>query len=283
MAFYTKIPVLVRQNTTVIANVTYNYPGLVYNISGLYRPGHAKFPTAPHWNFSISVDQTFTLVPNTLYLWPTQRDFVSGFYGPGPWAAWTISIVTTWIALFRDDYSNNMHLMGWLLYTNWAAIDMARQLINCHGLNPVPVDPYFTVGASLSILYMAGFEKCRPWFFRYYPCGTQAIGEWDQAFSLFFALFFFVYEFAHEIPGFARNCAKFLRRLVFRRFLRGRLISGEVVRWMLKWYKIRNGACASPSETSADEVVQEVELYELEAPQPAHVARRALPEDDTSV
>ncbi|KAI0575936.1 hypothetical protein Alg130_09054 [Pyrenophora tritici-repentis] len=123
MAFYTKIPVLVRQNTTVIANVTYNYPGLVYNISGLYRPGHAKFPTAPHWNFSISVDQTFTLVPNTLYLWPTQRDFVSGFYGPGPWAAWTISIVTTWIALFRDDYSNNMHLMGWLLYTNWAAID----------------------------------------------------------------------------------------------------------------------------------------------------------------
>ncbi|KAI1565240.1 hypothetical protein PtrEW13061_011938 [Pyrenophora tritici-repentis] len=164
MAFYTKIPVLVRQNTTVIANVTYNYPGLVYNISGLYRPGHAKFPTAPHWNFSISVDQTFTLVPNTLYLWPTQRDFVSGFYGPGPWAAWTISIVTTWIALFRDDYSNNMHLMGWLLYTNWAAIDMARQLINCHGLNPVPVDPYFTVGASLSILYMGMlhcFLQCR--------------------------------------------------------------------------------------------------------------------------
>jgi hypothetical protein len=54
---------------------------------------------------------------------------VSGFYGPGAWSAWFLILVTSWIATIRGDYSNNIHHIGYLLYTNWAAVDLIRQSI----------------------------------------------------------------------------------------------------------------------------------------------------------
>jgi hypothetical protein len=52
---------------------------------------------------------------------------VSGFYGPGAWSAWFLILVTSWVATIRGDYSHNIHHIGYLLYTNWAAVDLIRQ------------------------------------------------------------------------------------------------------------------------------------------------------------
>jgi len=52
---------------------------------------------------------------------------VSGFYGPGAWAAWVITMFASWIPLFQDDnYTHNLHFIGYAMYTNWAAIDLIR-------------------------------------------------------------------------------------------------------------------------------------------------------------
>jgi hypothetical protein len=49
---------------------------------------------------------------------------ISGFYGPGPWAAWIITLAISWI----NTVQNNMHFIGYALYTNFAAVDLIRQL-----------------------------------------------------------------------------------------------------------------------------------------------------------
>ena len=54
---------------------------------------------------------------------------VSGFYGPGTWAAWVITLVSSWILIFLGDYTHNLHFMSYALYTNWAAIDLLRRTV----------------------------------------------------------------------------------------------------------------------------------------------------------
>jgi len=51
---------------------------------------------------------------------------VNGFYGPGAWATWIITMVASWISLLRDDYTHNLHFIGYAMYTNWATIDFIR-------------------------------------------------------------------------------------------------------------------------------------------------------------
>jgi hypothetical protein len=51
---------------------------------------------------------------------------ISGFYGPGTWAAWVITIITSWIPMMQNDYEHNLHYILYSLYTNWAAIDAIR-------------------------------------------------------------------------------------------------------------------------------------------------------------
>jgi hypothetical protein len=51
---------------------------------------------------------------------------VSGFYGPGSWIAYTLALATSWVAVIRNDQSHNLHHIGYLLYVNWAAIDVIR-------------------------------------------------------------------------------------------------------------------------------------------------------------
>jgi hypothetical protein len=53
---------------------------------------------------------------------------ISGFYGPGPWAAWIITLAISWINTIQNDYTHNMHFIGYALYTNFAAIKLIRQL-----------------------------------------------------------------------------------------------------------------------------------------------------------
>jgi hypothetical protein len=53
---------------------------------------------------------------------------MSGFYGPGAWAAWVITLIASWISLIQSDYGHNLHFIGYSLYTNWAAVDLIRQI-----------------------------------------------------------------------------------------------------------------------------------------------------------
>ncbi|KAF2833081.1 hypothetical protein CC86DRAFT_4765 [Ophiobolus disseminans] len=53
---------------------------------------------------------------------------VSGFYGPGNWAAWLLTIAASWIAIWEDGHTQMFHVVTHVLYTNWAAVDLLRQL-----------------------------------------------------------------------------------------------------------------------------------------------------------
>lgn len=52
---------------------------------------------------------------------------ISEFYGPGTWAAWVITLITSWIPILLNDHKHNLHYISYALYTNWAAIDLIRQ------------------------------------------------------------------------------------------------------------------------------------------------------------
>lgn len=60
---------------------------------------------------------------------------VSGFYGPGAWASWIIALTSSWISLLgrRGDQELSYDLIAHLLYFNWAAVDLLRQVIRAHG------------------------------------------------------------------------------------------------------------------------------------------------------
>jgi hypothetical protein len=54
---------------------------------------------------------------------------ISGFYGPGTWAAWILSLVSSIIAL-RKHHDNHaaLNLIPPILYINWTAVDLLKQL-----------------------------------------------------------------------------------------------------------------------------------------------------------
>lgn len=58
---------------------------------------------------------------------------VSGIYGPGNWAGWFLTTVASWLAIFRpaierDTEGIHHDMIMHILFTNWAAIDLFRQL-----------------------------------------------------------------------------------------------------------------------------------------------------------
>jgi hypothetical protein len=53
---------------------------------------------------------------------------VSGFYGPGAWAAWVIATTFSWLSILRGAHELSYDIIAHLLYTNWAAIDLIRQI-----------------------------------------------------------------------------------------------------------------------------------------------------------
>ncbi|KAH7067990.1 hypothetical protein BKA63DRAFT_570106 [Paraphoma chrysanthemicola] len=59
---------------------------------------------------------------------PSGIDNVSGFYGPGAWAAWLLTLLTSWIVLLVESHTHNWYFITYLLYINWAAIDMLGQM-----------------------------------------------------------------------------------------------------------------------------------------------------------
>ncbi|KAH7091922.1 hypothetical protein FB567DRAFT_588242 [Paraphoma chrysanthemicola] len=63
---------------------------------------------------------------------PFGIDNVSGFYGPGAWAAWILTLLTSWIVLLVNSNGHNWYFFTYLLYINWAAIDMLGQMRRFH-------------------------------------------------------------------------------------------------------------------------------------------------------
>ncbi|KAF2030386.1 hypothetical protein EK21DRAFT_111908 [Setomelanomma holmii] len=49
---------------------------------------------------------------------------VSGYYGPGAWAAWYLTLLTSWVALVVNSRSHNWYFVAYLLYINCAAVDL---------------------------------------------------------------------------------------------------------------------------------------------------------------
>jgi hypothetical protein len=82
---------------------------------------------------------------------------VSGFYGPGSWIAWYLTLITSWIAVVRNDQSHNLHQIGCLLYTNWAAIDVIRRSVQSPPNDTIvassPPLPNGPLGAALSVTW----------------------------------------------------------------------------------------------------------------------------------
>jgi len=54
---------------------------------------------------------------------------VSGFYGPGAWAAWFLTIVASWVRIFRKSEEKvDPNTALFLLGANWAAVDIFRSI-----------------------------------------------------------------------------------------------------------------------------------------------------------
>jgi hypothetical protein len=62
---------------------------------------------------------------------------VSGFYGPGAWAAWFLTIVASWVRIFRKSKERvDLNTALFLLGTNWAAVDIFRSIHALQSLLP---------------------------------------------------------------------------------------------------------------------------------------------------
>lgn len=77
---------------------------------------------------------------------------VNGFYGPGSWAAWYLSGLTSRVVINRNDYTRDFHIIANLLYTSWATIDFFRLLCK-----PVPAlaDDHDQLHGSLAAALLA--------------------------------------------------------------------------------------------------------------------------------
>jgi len=92
---------------------------------------------------------------------------VSGFYGPGAWAAWFLTVVASWIRIFRRskekvDINTTLFLLG----TNWAAVDIFRGIHALRSLQPDQPDyqTSFTkgmgnYGAAFGVVFWGTFHS----------------------------------------------------------------------------------------------------------------------------
>jgi hypothetical protein len=84
---------------------------------------------------------------------------VTSFYGPGTWGAWVLTVVASWIHMRKHEDAYLLHPIGHMLYTNWAAIDIIRQLASQKNKNTGSVGAAFLVTywglcqTSLQLLY----------------------------------------------------------------------------------------------------------------------------------
>jgi hypothetical protein len=82
---------------------------------------------------------------------------VSGFYGPGAWIAWCLTLASSWVAVIRNDQSHNTNHFVYLLYINWAAIDVIRLTVRnlAKGTDPNSEQTTLTgpLGAALVVTW----------------------------------------------------------------------------------------------------------------------------------
>lgn len=110
----------------------------------------------------------------------TSSTQISGFYGPGAWAAWVITLVASWVSLFQVHSTHNLHFIGYSLYTNWAAIDLVRQISQAawdgDHLN-IDQARLENIIASLAILFMgichAVAQTALVWHLHSYTLGSD--------------------------------------------------------------------------------------------------------------
>lgn len=62
-------------------------------------------------------------------LFALQTQQISGFYGPGAWAAWIITILSSWIPFYQTSSKGTAPYIAYALYTNWASIDTFRHVL----------------------------------------------------------------------------------------------------------------------------------------------------------
>ena len=92
---------------------------------------------------------------------PLGLSTVSGIYGPGNWGGWFITVCGSWIRVFSGESPAyvDMNLWAYLLYVNWAAIDLLRHSKKLGALRKVADPPSSctgeegAVGAAYTILY----------------------------------------------------------------------------------------------------------------------------------
>jgi hypothetical protein len=68
------------------------------------------------------------IVPRTSDGDQSSLNQLSGFYGPGQWAAGVLAIASSLFALRRDPDNPMLNLIPPILFINWAAIDLLKQL-----------------------------------------------------------------------------------------------------------------------------------------------------------
>jgi hypothetical protein len=102
---------------------------------------------------------------------------VSSFYGPGAWAAWCITLFSSWVPIIRGDYTHNVHFFGYALYTNWAAIDIIREYqwrariggAQLHEQRLAGADVYATAVAAKAVVGVGLFHS----FLQYLACSSK--------------------------------------------------------------------------------------------------------------
>lgn len=88
---------------------------------------------------------------------------ISGFYGNGTWASWFLTLASSWHGIVFEPASSSVRdvldVLGHMLYTNWAAIDVFRQLHALESSNDeVENAVHGALGAALTITYLGVFH-----------------------------------------------------------------------------------------------------------------------------
>ncbi|KAH7402929.1 hypothetical protein BKA66DRAFT_436312 [Pyrenochaeta sp. MPI-SDFR-AT-0127] len=95
-------------------------------------------------------------------------DQVSGFYGPGAWTAWYLTLLASWVAVIRGDYTHNVHHIGHMLYTSWASFDLYRQALSLSGETPMSNGRRGRMAAAFAVTFWGQFHGVAQLLFCFY-------------------------------------------------------------------------------------------------------------------
>lgn len=107
-------------------------------------------------------------MPPKLSIPPPPQDplgiaLVSGFYGPGAWTGWLCAVLTSWYTIVQKPDGENVHdVFLHVAYTNWAAIDLARQMLRLRAVDATArqaeLSMYGELGAAITVTTWGGMH-----------------------------------------------------------------------------------------------------------------------------